>query len=67
MQIRNSTVAGRSPNIGVRAVTMAVEPRSSSVTSILRAIYQSVRRWLVGRRDGIQTIAVQRGDFSIIS
>ena len=67
MQKRNSIVAGQSRNVGVRAVTMAEEPRSSGVTSILRAIYHSIRRWMAGRRDDIQIIAVQRGDFSIIS
>ena len=60
-------IAGRSRGIGVRAVTMAVEPRSYSVTAIIRSLYRSARRWIVGRRDGIQIIAVQRGEFSIIT
>jgi hypothetical protein len=67
MQTRNSTAAAPSRTIGVRAVTMAKEPRPSSVTSIFRAIGHGVRRWLVGRRDGVEIVAVQRADFSIIS
>ncbi len=67
MQKRNSMIAGPSRNIGVRAVTMAVAPRSSSAMPVIRSIYRSARRWMAGRRADIQIIAVQRGEFSIIT
>ena len=60
-------IGGQSPGIGVRADTMAVEPRSYSVTAIIRSMYRSVFRWMARRRDDIQIIAVQRGKFSIIT
>jgi hypothetical protein len=46
---------------------MAIEPRSYSVTAIIRSMYRSACRWMAGRRDDIKIIAVQRGDFSIIT
>jgi hypothetical protein len=63
----NSTSAGGSRNIGINAVTPAVAPRRPRTTQLLRTIYLSARRWMAGRRTNIQTIAVQRGDYSIIS
>ena len=62
-----SMIGEQSRGIGVRAVTMAIEPRSYSVTAIIRSMYRSACRWMAGRRDDIQIIAVQRGDFSIIT
>ncbi len=67
MHKRNSMISGPSRSIGVSAVTVAVVPRSSSTMPVIRSIYQSVRRWMAGRRAGIQIIAVQRGEFSIIT
>lgn len=67
MQKINSTVAGASRNIGVKAVTAAVAPRPSSVVPLIRSIYLSARRWMAGRGVDIQVISVQRGDFSIIT
>ncbi len=63
----NSTVAGLSRDIGVNAVTTAVARRSSSAVPFVRSIYLRARRWMAGRRTGIQIIAVQRNDCSIIA
>ncbi len=67
MHKSNSTVAGASRNIGVKAVTAVVAPRPSSTMSLIRSIYLSACRWMAGRRADIQVVAVQRGDFSIIT
>ncbi len=67
MYKRNSMIGRPSRNIGVSAVTTAVAPRSSSAKPDIRSIYRSVRWWMAGRRADIQIIAVQRGEFSIIT
>ena len=67
MHKRNSMIAGPSRNIGISAVTMAVAPRRPSIMPVIQSIYESARRWIAGRRADIQIIAVQRGEFSIIT
>jgi hypothetical protein len=67
MHKSNSTLAGASRDIGVNMATTRIARRSDRAVPLMRSILRGARRWLAGRRADIQVVAIQRGNFSMIT
>jgi hypothetical protein len=67
MQKSGSSFAKASRDIGLNVVSSGIGRRRSTKTTFLQSIYRQARHWLAGRRSDIQIIAVQRGEYSIIT
>ena len=67
MHKSNSTLGGASRDIGVNLMTTRITRRPDRAVPLMRSILLRARRWLAGRRADIQVVAIQRGDFSMIT
>ena len=62
-----SSFADASRDIGLNVMSSGIGQRRSSKMTFLQSVYRQARLWLAGRRSDIQIIAVQRGEYSIIT
>ena len=67
MQKSGSSFAEASRDIGMNIVSSAIGRRQPPKATFFQTIYRQARHWLAGRRSDIQIVAVQRGEYSIIS